>query len=440
MKPLRERYTPTDVGPVPAEWAAPRLQDVAQLITNGFVGTASPFYVDEGGVPYLYGTNVRPNRIDLTGLRLISKDFHEREAKTALKAGDVLMVQSGHIGTTAVVPPELEGANCHALILTRPKPDELDSDFLAYYLNSHIGKARLRGLEVGSTILHINTKDLKKFRIPLPDIREQRSIASSIKLWDSAIDVCSRLVDASLQQKKAVAQQLLTGKRRLPGFNCNDLFTQTSVGALPADWDVVTIGKIATEVSDRNADNEILPVLACSKHVGFVNSLEYFKKKVYSDDLANYKVIRRGQFGFPSNHIEEGSIGLQNICDAGVVSPIYTVFKTDESQVDAGFLFKLLKTEHYRQRFAAATNASVDRRGSLRWKGFKAIRIPLPSLREQQAIAAALDQATQLEEGYRQQREKLELEKRALMQQFLTGKRRVKLPPEEVATTDEAVS
>lgn len=440
MKPLRERYTPTDVGPIPDDWEAPRLAEVSSLITNGFVGTASPHYVDHGGITYLYGTNIRPNRIDLKGVRHVSEAFHQQESKTKLRTGDMLMVQSGHIGTTAVVPPELDGANCHALILTRPKHEQLNSNFLAYYLNSHIGKARLRGLEVGSTILHINTKDLKKFRIPLPTVAEQSAIAAVIERWDSAIDACVSLADTAGQQKKALAQQLLSGKRRLPGFSTSKEVVHTSVGTLPKDWGVVPIAKVASEVSVKNADDEALPVLACSKHVGFVNSLEYFKKKVYSDDLTNYKVVRRGQFGFPSNHIEEGSIGLQNICDAGLVSPIYTVFGIDKLCVDAGFLFKVLKTDHYRQRFAAATNASVDRRGSLRWSGFKAIRIPLPSLQEQQAISAVLDQAAQLEQGYRQQREKLELEKRALLQQLLTGKRRVKLPPEHTIPAKEHAS
>ena len=286
----------------------------------------------------------------------------------------------------------------------------------------------------------INQEDVKSLRMPLPALAEQQEITRILSTWDKAINTCSRLIEASLQQKKALAQQLLTGKRRLPGFNVSKELVHTSVGNLPKDWSVVPIGKVATEVSVRNADDEALPVLACSKHVGFVNSLEYFKKKVYSDDLTNYKVVRRGQFGFPSNHIEEGSIGLQDICDAGVVSPIYTVFEIDESRIDSGFLFKVLKTDHYRQRFAAATNASVDRRGSLRWSGFKAIRIPLPSLTEQQAIAAVLDHAAQLEEGYRQQREKLELEKRALMQQLLTGKRRVKLPPEHNTLAKEPAS
>ncbi len=317
---------------------------------------------------------------------------------------------------------------------------EVDKRWLYPVLRRITDKVEAKAHGFKSTLVHVHKRDITDVVVPVPPEREQLAIAKILELWNSAIGVCTRLTESSLQQKKALAQQLLTGKRRLSGFRTNDELAQTSVGRLPADWDVVSIGKVAAEVSIRNADNKNLPVLACSKHVGFVNSLEYFKKKVFSDDLTNYKIIRHGQFGFPSNHIEEGSIGLQSLCDAGVVSPIYTVFEVDVSRVDPGFLYKVLKTDHYRQRFAAATNASVDRRGSLRWKGFKAIRIPLPSLREQQSISAVLDQAATLEHRYKQQREKLELEKRALMQQLLTGKRRVKLPPENVPKTVDPLS
>src|SRR5438128_1303555 len=89
-----------------------------------------------------------------------------------------------------------------------------------------------------------------------------------------------------------------------------------------------------------------------------------------SEDLSAYKLVRRGQFAYATNHIEEGSIGLQDICDVGLVSPMYTVFKVDEDQVDTSFLFRLLKTETYRQIFASATHSSIDRRGALRWAGF----------------------------------------------------------------------
>src|SRR5690606_15444461 len=132
--------------PSPLEWAAPRLSEVSTLITNGFVGTATPFYTDNSGVPYLYGTNVRANKIEDNGIRYVTREFHENQSKTALKVGDLLTVQSGHIGETAVVTEQFEGANCHALIVTRLKRNKAYPEFLSYYVNSVIGRARMKGL------------------------------------------------------------------------------------------------------------------------------------------------------------------------------------------------------------------------------------------------------------------------------------------------------
>ena len=238
----------------------------------------------------------------------------------------------------------------------------------------------------------------------------------------------------SEQQKKALMQQLLTGKKRLPGFG------KPAIGGfgrqnLPQGWVYVPISKVATEVSERNTEQADLPVLSCSKYDGFIDSLKYFKKQVFSDDTSNYKVIHRGQFGFPANHVEEGSIGLQEIYEKGIVSPIYVVFSVDESKVDNFFLYKVLKTDHYRQVFAAATSASVDRRGSLRWKPFSSIKISLPRLEEQQAISQIIRSAEREAQLLALELRQLKKEKKALMQQLLTGKRRVKIEEEAEATT-----
>ena len=201
---------------------------------------------------------------------------------------------------------------------------------------------------------------------------------------------------------------------------------------IPDDWDFLSIESIAEQFTKKNSDENDYPVLSCSKYVGFVDSLKYFKKKVYSDNTSGYKIIEHGCFGFPSNHIEEGSIGYQNLYEAGLVSPIYTVFKAKNKLVNDLFLYKLLKTEHYRQIFAAATNASVDRRGSLRWKEFSKIKIMLPSLKEQQKIVSVLSAADREVETLQQKLEFIKQEKKALMQQLLTGKRRVKIDEEDV--------
>ena len=218
---------------------------------------------------------------------------------------------------------------------------------------------------------------------------------------------------------------MLTGRKRLAGFETTGTYSERYLGEIPDDWNCLSIKQLATQRTAKNSDNQPYPVLSCSKYAGFVDSLSYFKKRVYSDDLSGYRLIERGDFGFPSNHVEEGSIGYQNLYDTGLVSPIYTVFRADSTRVVDAYLFALLKTDRYRQIFSAATNASVDRRGSLRWKEFSSIKVPVPGIKEQQAIVEVLNAADECDRSLTQQLHNLKGEKSALMQQLLTGKVRV---------------
>lgn len=225
-------------------------------------------------------------------------------------------------------------------------------------------------------------------------------------------------------------QQLLTGKKRLRKFVESAKRVATRFGSIPTDWKHIAIERVANEFSAKNWADEKLPVLSCTKHSGLVDSLAYFNKRVFSEDTTTYKLVERRCFAYATNHIDEGSIGYQNLYDKALISPMYTVFKTT-AEIDDGFLFKLLKTDHYRQIFAANTNASVDRRGSLRWGDFKKIEIPLPSLEEQAAISAVIDASDCEISSIERQLAALREEKRALMQQLLTGKRRVRLSESE---------
>ena len=285
---------------------------------------------------------------------------------------------------------------------------------------------RIRNLSNSGGQDNLSGALVKSIKVAVPPFVEQERITEILSAWDQTIETTANLIENSKAQKKALMQQLLTGKKRYSQFIDSQEKRETKYGDLPLDWLFLPISDIAFEQSERAGKNSKLPVLSCSKHVGFVDSLQYFKKKVYSDDTSNYKVVRRGCYGFPSNHIEEGSIGYQDIRDSGIVSPIYSVFKTSE-RVHDGYLFRLLKTEHYRQIFQARTNASVDRRGSLRWKEFGKIYVPLPSVAEQQKIAETIDSADNDFANLSDQLVQLQTQKRALMQQLLTGKRRVKV-------------
>lgn len=331
------------------------------------------------------------------------------------------------VGKAVRVPLEADGSLLNQnLVKVIPQASKIINEYLYEILKNKRFIFFISTLVRGNANqVSITLSDLFKYHFLLPPLPEQKKIAQILSTWDKAITTTEQLLVNSQQQKKALMQQLLTGKKRL-GMPANSYdFKKTRYGIIPQDWEYPAIKDVCIQVAEKNTDATDYPVLSCSKYDGFVDSLKYFKKKVYSDDTSGYRLIHRGCFGFPSNHVEEGSIGLQNLYDTGIVSPIYVVFRAKHKMVDNDYLYAVLKTDHYRQIFGAATNASVDRRGSLRWKEFSLINVPLPPLEEQQKIAAVLSTADQETSALQQKLDALKQEKKALMQQLLTGKRRV---------------
>lgn len=276
----------------------------------------------------------------------------------------------------------------------------------------------------GAGRFKLNKAALEKIPMLVPPEEEQTEIHSIITNWDRSITLIERLIAAKQERRTWLTQQLLTGKRRLAGFESSQELRKTPFGCLPTDWAYPRIGAVAKEASERNGEEEGRPVLSCTKHKGLVDSLAYFGKQIFSEDLSNYKVVRKNQFAYATNHIDEGSIGYQNAYEEALISPIYTVFQTDET-IDDRFLFLVMKTETYRHIFASNTSASVDRRGSLRWSDFAKIHIPLPSIEEQQAIVRVIETADRELDLLRVQLDALREQKKGLMQQLLTGKLRV---------------
>ena len=304
-----------------------------------------------------------------------------------------------------------------------PDRERIDADFLYYFLlTQDLGR-----FSQESAVPSVNQGHLASIDIGLPPLPEQRKIAEILRTWDEAIEKLEALRAAKLRRHRALTHSLVFGTRQLDRFRTTGEVAAHRWFTLPATWGIKPIGKLAREISERNGDGEQHEVLSCSKYDGFVRSLEYFKKQVFSADLSGYKKIWRGDFGFPSNHVEEGSIGLQNLTNVGVVSPIYTVFRFAPEKVDADYAFAVLKTGLYRHIFEVSTSASVDRRGSLRWSEFSKLPFPLPSLAEQRAIAEVLRTAQTDLDALNTEIEALSRQKRGLMQKLLTGEWRVKV-------------
>ncbi|MFJ3663937.1 restriction endonuclease subunit S [Streptomyces sp. NPDC090119] len=164
-------------------------------------------------------------------------------------------------------------------------------------------------------------------------------------------------------------------------------------------WKRVALGEVTRESSIRVGDLEDeAVVLSSTKHHGLVRSDEYFKnRQIHSDDISGYKLVRRGWFAYATNHLTEGSIGLQEIADIACVSPIYTVFSC-APEIDANFMYRVLKSDAMLASYGVHDQASVDRRGAVRYRDFKKIEVNLPPLAEQRRIAEILDEVdTQIE-------------------------------------------
>lgn len=402
---------------VPDGWKASALADFcSKPISYGIVQTGEDV---PDGVPCLRVVDLTKRVMNPREMIKTTREISDSYKKTILEEGEIVMALRGEVGVCKIIDPSLVQANItRGLARISAKKEIVSSNYLVWELRSPRFRSDLIRRVGGSALQEISLGELRMVETLIPPLPEQKKIAEILSTWDDAIVANEDLLANSRLRKKALMQQLLTGKKRLPGYN--------------GEWRSLRIVEFCKKESIRAGVDDSYPVLSCTKHGGFVDSLDYFNKQVFSDDTSNYKVIKRNWIGFPSNHVEEGSIGIQNLYEAGIVSPIYEVFSVDISKCLPDYLYANLKSDMYRQIFASRTNASVDRRGSLRWGVFSEIDVLLPPVDEQKLIVDVIDTSAKEIEALELRINNLKLQKKALMQQLLTGKKRVKVDLEPV--------
>lgn len=205
----------------PVEWKP--MEEEFPFIRNGFVGTVTPYFTSkEQGVRYLEGTNIHDGVISDNEIVYVSKEFHQKHIRNELKDGDILMVQSGHVGECAVVDDKYAGSNCHALIIMS-NAGRCNSRFVMHYLRSTEGKARLKKITTGGTVKHILASNMKKFMIPVPPLDVQNRI---VNVLDNFEKTCSDLniglpaeIEARQKQYEYYRDKLLNFKEHEDGLS-----------------------------------------------------------------------------------------------------------------------------------------------------------------------------------------------------------------------------
>ncbi|MEU8386685.1 hypothetical protein [Micromonospora sp. NPDC048843] len=179
------------------------LKHLVETVTVGIVVTPAAWYVENGGVPALRGTNVKPGRIDAKNLVQISPEGHLAHHKSRLRLGDLVVVRTGQAGTAAVVTPEFNGANCIDLVIVRPGPS-LVPRFAEYLLNSSYAKRRVAEFSVGTIQSHFNVAAMKAMPIPRHSVVQQRRIVAEI---DKALQPIDKTINRMEEQDRLLAER-----------------------------------------------------------------------------------------------------------------------------------------------------------------------------------------------------------------------------------------
>ncbi|POZ63060.1 restriction endonuclease subunit S [Chromobacterium alticapitis] len=397
---------------VPKGWSEKTLEDIALVERGKFSARPrnDPKYFG-GDVPFVQTGDVSSAG---TYLEKFSQTLNQDGigVSKVFPRDTILITIAANIGDTAIT--KFDVACPDSVVAIKPYQDKADVYWLKKLLETK--RDALDSLATQNAQKNINLQILKPFQLLVPPVNEQKEIAQILSTWDQAIATAERLLDLARQQKKALMQQLLTGEKRFPGFE--------------GEWKVVKLGSIFSRVTTRNG-GQSENVVTISGQQGLIRQDEYFNRTVASETLDNYFLLKKGQFAYNKSYsigYPMGAIKRLNRYDDGVVTTLYICFAlAAKDKADSNFFEHYFESGLLNRGLTQIAYEGGRAHGLLNVKpaDFFDLKVPLPALAEQVKIAAILTLADQEIQTLQSQLDGLKQEKKALMQQLLTGKRRV---------------
>ena len=193
-------------------WEQRKLSDIYASIGNAFVGTATPYYVESGHF-YLESNNIKDGQINHNSEIFINDEFYEKQKDKWLHTGDMVMVQSGHVGHAAVIPEELDNSAAHALIMFRHPKEKIEPYFLNYQYQTNKSKKKIEEITTGNTIKHILASDMQEFVVDITNYDEQKKIGSYFQKLDHLITLHQHKLFCAKNVMKYITTDINTPKK-----------------------------------------------------------------------------------------------------------------------------------------------------------------------------------------------------------------------------------
>lgn len=389
-KNIPKGYKDSPLGIIPKEWEVKTIGEVCDIHVGKDLNLNSYSKICDN--THIYP--VYSNTVDANGWYGGYYNFEE------YKGNCVTVVGRGVGLGTAFYRDKGFGAIGRLLVLYS---DKCDAKYLTEYIN---GKVEI--FVESAAIPQLTGKQIANYRIAVPPINEQKKIAEILSVWDEAIDKQTKLIDALVCRKRALMQQLLTGKKRLPSFTKR--------------WETIRLGDIFTERNETHKDH--LPLLSITAERGVILQSESDKKDISNNDKSKYKRICPNDIGYNTMRMWQGRSALSTM--EGIVSPAYTIV-TPKKNICPLFISAVFKHPRVIYNFWTHSQGLVNDTLNCKFFDFSQVKVNIPTYHEQEAIAEVLIEARYEIELSQKRLHQFHTQKHSLMQQLLTGKKRIKI-------------
>lgn len=406
---------------VPKGWELNTVADLFDTHLGKMLNQAAKLQTPQ--YKYLGNSDIKWGNINV--LELKTMYFSEKEkTKFTLKIGDILMCEGGEVGRCSIWNSTVSNIYYQKALHRLRSRGDIIPEYFYNYMCFIAGTKTLDNLTTRTSIAHLTQDKLLKIPIKTPPLPEQFKIAKILSVWDKAISTTERLIKNSKQQKKALMQQLLTGKKRL---------LDESGEPFKGEWEVVTIGSTSkcfsggtpSRSKEEYYGGDIPWITSGKLNDRFVSSVnEYISELGLNNSSA--KVVKNGSLLIAMYGATAGKVAINKL-NGATVNQAVLALEPNEKFHDL-FLFYLFEVE-----MVKALKLVQGGQPNLSAAIIKGIKIKHPLLTEQRRIAAILTNTDKEVELLEQQLADFKQEKKALMQQLLTGKRRVKIDNTEAA-------
>ncbi len=412
-------YKQTEMGAIPEDWSQSTIRDIATKVGSGVTPTGGNKRYKEYGRPFVRSQNVGWGNLLLDDLVFIDEETHSGFPATELKLGDVLLnITGASIGRTALADKRLVAGNVNQHVcIIRLDANKAIPEFINLLLLSAPGQRQIDSFQAGGNRQGLNFSQINSIKLPLPPTKaEQEAIAEVLSDADALIESLEQLLVNKRRVKQGAMQELLTGKRRLPGFS--------------GEWEVKRLGDCLTSRPDYGINAPAVPYsdgLPTYIRITDISDDGRFTPEslvsVAHPDAEHY-YLNEGDLVFARTGASVGKSYLYNTRDAQLVFAGFLIrIHPDLSKLIPAFLANFVQTSRYWTWVKLMSMRSGQ--PGINGNEYAQLPIPCPTVEEQTAVATILSDMDAEVFALEEKLAKARTIKQGLMQELLTGKIRL---------------